>query len=265
MKIDLSGYNAFVGGSSKGIGRAAAHLLSACGANITLVGRNEVALMDEVVNLNLASLPFQQHDYVAVDYAHPDRLRSAVQKLMKKNGKSYHILVNNSGGPAAGPAYLAAEDDYLQAFKQHLLSQQVLVSMLLDGMKKNNYGRIVNVISTSVKQPIPNLGVSNTIRGAVANWAKTLAGELAPFGITVNNVLPGATETDRLSEIISNKSQKQQLSEDEIKQGMLREIPARRFARPEEIAQAIVFLASPQAAYVNGINLPVDGGRTACL
>ena len=265
MKINLSGYNAFVGGSSKGIGKAAAQLLSACGANITLVGRNEVSLMDEVIHLNLTSLPFQQHDYVAVDYAHPDRVRSTVQKLMKKNGKTYHILINNSGGPAAGPAHQATEDEFLLAFRQHLLSQQVLVSLMLEGMKKHQYGRIINVISTSVKQPIPNLGVSNTIRGAVANWSKTLAGELAPWGITVNNVLPGATETDRLREIIGNKSQKLKATEEEIKQEMLREIPAGRFAQPDEIAQAIVFLSSPLAAYINGINLPVDGGRTASL
>lgn len=265
MKLDLSGMNALVGGSSKGIGRSTAQLLCDAGAHITLVGRNEVKLMEELVNLNLTSNPFQQHDYLAVDYANPDRVRSAMQKLMKKNGKQYHILVNNTGGPAAGPAHLASEDSFLEAFQQHLITNQVMVSLLLEGMKKNNYGRIINVISTSVKQPIPNLGVSNTIRGAVANWAKTLSIELAPFNITVNNVLPGATETDRLSEIISNKSKKMEVEEETVKAEMLHEIPMKRFAKPEEVAAAILFLASPQAAYINGINLPVDGGRTACL
>ncbi len=132
-------------------------------------------------------------------------------------------------------------------------------------MKLARYGRIINVISTSVKQPLPNLGVSNTVRGAVANWAKTLANELGEFEITVNNVLPGATATGRLTSIINNKAEKTGLSIEQVAEGMKAEIPLKRFAEPVEVANAIVFLASPQASYINGINLPVDGGRTKSL
>ena len=140
-----------------------------------------------------------------------------------------------------------------------------MVLALVPGMKDAGHGRIINVISTSVKQPLPNLGVSNTIRGAVAQWSKTLAAELGPFNITVNNVLPGATRTDRLAAIIKNKSAKTGVTEEEAAAEMAREIPLRRFAEPEEIANAIGFLAGPGGAYINGINLPVDGGRTGCL
>ena len=132
-------------------------------------------------------------------------------------------------------------------------------------MKKEKYGRIINIISTSVKAPIPGLGVSNTIRGAVANWAKTLANELGPYGITVNNVLPGFTDTNRLKSLIEKKSQIQGKKIDEIKKDMFSQIPAGRFGQASEIANAVAFLCSPAASYINGINLPVDGGRTQSL
>ena len=135
----------------------------------------------------------------------------------------------------------------------------------LEGMKAAFYGRIINIISTSVKQPLKGLGVSNTIRAAVANWAKTLSAEVARYGVTVNNVLPGATDTIRLTQIIEDKSKKTDKSFTDISREMMAEVPAARFAKPEEIANAIAFLASPAAAYINGINLPVDGGRTMCL
>ncbi|HUP13517.1 MAG TPA: SDR family oxidoreductase, partial [Niastella sp.] len=175
------------------------------------------------------------------------------------------ILVNNTGGPAPGLASEATEEQFLSTFNQHLICNHILMQAVVPGMKKAGYGRIINVISTSVKQPIPGLGVSNTIRAAVGNWAKTLSLELAPFGITVNNVLPGATYTGRLQSIIENKAVKQSQQLDEVEQHMLKEIPAGRFALPEEVAYAIAFLASPAASYINGINVPVDGGRTACL
>ncbi|RYD78724.1 MAG: SDR family oxidoreductase, partial [Sphingobacteriales bacterium] len=176
-----------------------------------------------------------------------------------------HILINNTGGPAPGPASEATEEQFLNAFNQHLICNHILVQSLLPGMKQEGYGRIINIISTSVKQPIPGLGVSNTIRAAVANWSKTLSLEVAKFGITVNNVLPGATYTGRLQSIIQNKSSKTALPLDEVEQEMMKEIPVGRFALPEEVANAVAFLASPAAAYINGINLPVDGGRTASL
>ncbi|NBQ47342.1 MAG: SDR family oxidoreductase, partial [Sphingobacteriia bacterium] len=169
------------------------------------------------------------------------------------------------GGPPAGPANAARSEEFLSAFNSHLLCNHLLMQCCLEGMKNSGYGRIINVISTSVKQPLPNLGVSNTIRAAVANWAKTLAGELAPFHITVNNVLPGATATQRLAGIIENRALKSNLQQDLVRNEMLHEIPMKRFAEPSEIANAIAFLASPAAAYITGVNLPVDGGRTGSL
>ncbi|MFN6092435.1 MAG: SDR family oxidoreductase, partial [Bacteroidota bacterium] len=161
--------------------------------------------------------------------------------------------------------HLQKAEAFLNTFNQHLLCNHLIAQAVLPGMKEAKFGRIINIISTSVKQPLKGLGVSNTIRAAVANWSKTLSVEVAPFGITVNNVLPGATATQRLASIIENKSQKQNHSIDEVEQEMLSEIPAGRFGRPEEIAAAVAFLASPAAAYINGINVPVDGGRTGCL
>ena len=197
-------------------------------------------------------------------FADPEGLRNALATTIEQ-GNTFHILVNNTGGPAAGRAIDADTDTFLAAFRAHLLCNQILVQAAVPGMRAACYGRVVNIISTSVKQPLPSLGVSNTIRGAVANWAKTLSMELAPFGITVNNVLPGATETGRLKSILDGKAQRTGHSVEEVSAQMLAEIPLGRFAQPWEVAAAVTFLASPLAAYINGINLPVDGGRTGCL
>jgi 3-oxoacyl-[acyl-carrier protein] reductase len=206
----------------------------------------------------------QTHHGIAVDTADGIALADKAAQHIAAYGP-VHILINNSGGPPAGPAYLATTEDFLKAFHQHLLANHILMQAVLPGMRASSYGRIINIISTSVKQPIKGLGVSNTIRGAVANWAKTLAGELAPFGITVNNILPGATDTDRMAEIIAGKAAKSGKPEQDVKTDECSHIPAGRFGTPAELAQAIAFLASPAASYINGINLPVDGGRTGCL
>jgi 3-oxoacyl-[acyl-carrier protein] reductase len=265
MNLDLSGRNAFVSGSSKGIGKSIAIELARLGANVTLVARTETSLMQGLIDLSFSAGAEQRHDYLVADFSNPEKLKAAVERHMLKTNKSYHILVNNTGGPPAGKVVDAEEDDFVSAFSNHLLCNHILTKLMIDGMKKDGYGRIVNVISTSVKIPLDGLGVSNTIRGAVASWAKTMANELGEFGITVNNVLPGATQTERLKQIIDNKSTKQNLSADTIEKEMLAEIPLRRFAKPEEVASAVAFLASPAAAYINGINVPVDGGRTGCL
>jgi len=265
MNIDLTGKNAFVGGSSKGIGRAVAQTLAKLGANVTLVGRDEPALMQGLIDLSFIGKSEQRHDYLAVDFSHAEKVKAAVERHSKKTNKTYHILVNNTGGPAGGKIQDAVEDDFVKAFEAHLLCNHVLTKLMIEGMKKDGYGRIVNIISTSVKQPLPNLGVSNTIRAAVANWSKTMAGELAPFGITVNNVLPGATETDRLQSIIKTKSDKTGREAELVKEEMIKEIPMNRFAKPEEVANAVAFLVSPSASYITGINIPVDGGRTGSL
>ncbi|MFN8287379.1 MAG: SDR family oxidoreductase [Chitinophagales bacterium] len=265
MNLDLSGKNAFVGGSSKGIGKAVAFELARLGANITLVGRDEQALMQNLIDLSFISSSEQRHDYIIADYSNSDKVKSAVERHMKKSNKTYHILVNNTGGPAGGKITEAQEDDFVKTFEAHLLCNHILTKLFVEGMKKDGYGRVVNVISTSVKQPLPNLGVSNTIRGAVASWAKTMANELGEFGITVNNVLPGATETDRHHSLIAAKVEKTGASKESIEADMLRLIPMKRFGKPEEVASAVAFLCAPAAAYINGINLPVDGGRTGSL
>ncbi|HQV52655.1 MAG: SDR family oxidoreductase [Flavobacteriales bacterium] len=261
MDTNLTGKHALVCGSTQGIGNAVAMEFARLGARVTLLARNADKLKAAVALLDTRQ--GQEHGILAVDMANTDALQKALAQLMK-NGP-VDILVNNTGGPPPGLAHEADTATFADAFRLHLLSYQTLVRAVVPHMKEQKSGRIINVISTSVKQPLPNLGVSNTIRGAVANWAKTLATELGPYGITVNNVLPGATGTERLAAIVKNKATKSGTSEDAASTAMKNEIPLRRFAEPEEIAYAVAFLAGPSGAYVNGINLPVDGGRTACL
>lgn len=251
-----------VGGATQGIGHATAMEMARLGAGVTLLARNEEELRQMLAELDAGN--GQQHGYIATDMADTGRLQQLITAYMKAHGP-VDILVNNTGGPPPGPAHLAEVEAYAQAFRLHLLAFQTLVIAVVPGMRERGGGRIINVISTSVKLPLHNLGVSNTVRGAVANWAKTLANELGPYNITVNNVLPGATATGRLKSIIANKSNKDGMSEEEAARRMMAEIPLRRFAEPEETAAAICFLAGPSAAYISGINLPVDGGRTGCL
>lgn len=262
LSINLKGKNALIGGSSQGIGLASAIMLASMGANCTLIARNEIALREALKQL--PQQDGQQHGYLVADYSHPEDVRAVVKNFLE-SGNLVHILINNSGGPAAGPIVTAQTDAFLQAFNQHLICNHIVSNLVLEGMKAASYGRIINIISTSVKIPLKNLGVSNTIRGAVASWAKTMANEVAAWGITVNNVLPGATSTGRLSSIIENKSSKTGIDKEEVTKEMLAEIPAGRFGTPEEIASVVAFLASPAAAYVNGTSIPVDGGRTGSI
>lgn len=261
MNLNLKGKTALVCGSTQGIGKASALELALLGANVTLVARNEEKLKTCLNELDKSQ--GQQHDYLVADFENPEQLREKVLKFTATN--TVHILINNTGGPPAGLAITAKEEDFVKAFSSHLLCNHILVQACVEGMKREKYGRIVNVISTSVKIPLRNLGVSNTIRGAVANWAKTLSVELAPLGITVNNVLPGATMTGRLETIINNQASKSGKSFDESKEEMTKEIPAGRIGEAYEVAAAVAFLATPAAAYINGINIPVDGGRTGSL
>lgn len=262
MNLDLKGKTAVVCGSTEGIGKATAIELAQFGASIILVARNEEKL--KLVKNELSINEGQEHDYVVADFDDPSNLKESIEKFSSKI-KSVEILVNNSGGPAGGKAIDAPLEEYRLAFNRHLICNQILAQAFVPYMKKAGYGRIINVISTSVKAPLPGLGVSNTIRGAVANWSKTLANELGEYGITVNNVLPGATQTIRLESIIKNRATKLGKQEIEIEKEMLSEIPAKRFAKPEETAAVIMFLASPSGSYINGINLPVDGGRLPSL
>lgn len=262
MDLDLTGKNALVCGASQGIGKAAALELARLGARVTVVARSQEKL-DRVVE-ELKGISALRHDSFSADFQQPTELRERLQTYLNQ-GNTFQILINNTGGPPAGPAHLADLEEFRIAFNAHLICNHVLAQALIPGMREAGYGRIVNVISTSVKQPLPNLGVSNTVRGAVANWAKTMANELGVDNITVNNVLPGATETERLTGIIANKASKGNMSIEQASESMANAVPMKRFAKPEEVANAIAWLASPAASYINGINVPVDGGRTSSL
>lgn len=262
MNLNLKSKTAIVCGSTQGIGKASAIELALLGANVVLIARNEDALKQTLKELD--SSQGQTHKYLVADFQQPSKLKEKVESYIATNG-AVHILVNNTGGPPGGLIQNAKVDEFLSAFNNHLICNHILVQALLEGMKKEQYGRIINIISTSVKIPLKNLGVSNTIRAAVANWSKTLANEVASYGITVNNVLPGATLTSRLQNIIENKSKNTGESLNEIKNEMESEIPLGRFADASEIANAVAFLASPAASYITGINVPVDGGRTGSL
>ena len=264
--LPLEGYRALVTGASAGIGLASAQALAALGASVMISARTQATLESACTALPTPS-PAQTHRWLLLDMADP----SVAEKLLDAElltgtlGDPISILINNSGGPAPGAVHAAKPSDFLSTFQQQLLGAHALVQQLLPGMRERGFGRIVNVISTSVKEPLKDLGVSNTVRAAVASWAKTLAGEVGGYGITVNNVLPGYTRTARLEQIIASRMQKLSKTRLEVEQAMLADVPANRFAEPEEVAAAIAFLSSPQAGYINGINLPVDGGRTRSL
>ena len=262
MNLDLKGKRAIVCGSTQGLGKASAVELAKLGASVILMARNEQTL--QATQSELDTRNGQTHGYLVADFSDVGQVSERVNDFVQHN-PPVHILVNNTGGPKGGAILEAELSEFLEAFSNHLLCNHVLVQAVVPGMKVERYGRIINIISTSARQPIPDLGVSNTIRGAVASWAKTLAGELGPFGITVNNVLPGMTKTGRLDSLIRSRSAKRGKSVDEITREMIAEIPAGRFAVPEEFGAAVAFLASPAASYINGVSLPVDGGRTMSL
>lgn len=257
MDLNLAGRHALVCGGSDGIGRAAAHELALLGASVTVLSRRVEALQQVVDALPREAA--QRHGLLAVDMADRAALAGKVSALVTE--APAHILVNNTGGPPGGPAHAAQASAFVDAFNKHLIAGQTLVQAVLPGMRAAQWGRIVNVVSTSVREPIAGLGVSNTVRGAVAAWAKTLSRELGGDGITVNNVLPGYTETARIDQILRDRAAREGKSEDAVAAAMRATVPAGRFARPGETGAVIAFLCSPAAAYVNGVSLAVDGGR----
>ena len=261
MDLNLKGKRALVCGSTQGIGKACALELALLGASVTLMARDESKLK---TTLNeLSAVAGQWHDYLVADFTFPDEVKKKIEHYTREHDVA--VLVNNTGGPPAGDAFDALPQDFINAFSSHLLCNHVLTQSVVPGMKRNGYGRIINIISTSVKIPIRGLGVSNTIRGAVANWSKTLSLELAAFGITVNNILPGSTKTARIDFVIQSQAQKSGKSSEEIRNKMIAEVPAGRMAEASEVAAVVAFLATPAAGYVNGVNIPVDGGRTGAL
>jgi len=261
MNLSLQGRRALICGSSQGIGLAIAQELALLGADCILLARNEQNLAKALASLHRAD--GQTHAFHAIDFND----RAATEQLLATITQQapVHILVNNSGGPAAGPIAGATADQFLQAFHQHLITNHLLTQGVTEGMKAEGYGRIINIISTSVKVPLKNLGVSNTIRGAVASWAKTMSNELAGFGITVNNVLPGFAKTQRLESLIQSTASRKGVSTTDVEKEMKEEVPAGRFGEASEIAAMAAFLATPAAAYVNGTSIRVDGGRTGSI
>ena len=258
----FKGYNVLICGGTSGIGKATAIQFSDLGANVTIVSRDETKLIKIVGKLKHSNT--QSHQYIQSNFNYPNEVKNKI-KAHLKDGNKYHILINNSGGPKSGPLIDAYEEDFITAFKRHLICNHILFKELYPGMLHYKYGRIINIISTSVKEPIHGLGISNTIRGSVASWAKTLSKEIAQNSITVNNILPGFTETERLNYIIREKSINQKLSFEKTSANMKKNVPLKRFGRPEEIANAIIFLASPYSGYINGVSLAVDGGRLSCI
>ncbi|MBL8747206.1 MAG: SDR family oxidoreductase [Phycisphaerae bacterium] len=263
MNMSLLGKRALVCGSTQGIGRACAAALAELGASVALLARNADAL--ERVRSELAIGAAQSHRAIVADFADPASVKKAVEADLASNPSGYQVLINNTGGPPGGRAIDARPEEYTAAFSMHVVCAQIITAAVVPGMRAAKFGRIINIISTSVKAPIPNLGVSNTIRGAVAQWAKTLAGELGADGITVNNVLPGYTDTERLSALIKARAEKSKSTPEAVAEEMKKTIPMGRFGSAGEIAAAVAFLASPAASYISGINLPVDGGRTPGL
>lgn len=261
MNLSLEGKNALICGSSQGIGLAIAQELAALGAHCILTARNKEKLEAAIAGLAITSN--QKHSFKITDFTDTQAVRNMIGEILQE--KKIHILINNSGGPPAGIISEAKEEEFLNAFNQHLVNNHMLAIAVAPAMKEDGFGRIINILSTSVKIPMPNLGVSGTIRAAVAAWAKMLSHDLGQFNITVNNVLPGYTETERLNELVVLNSKKKNLPEEKIAEQMMSDIPAKRFGKASEIAAVVAFLASPAASYVNGISIPVDGGRTGSL
>lgn len=255
MDTSLNGKSALVCGSSQGIGLASAQELASLGARVTLCARNAQDL-----NRAISELPGSGHDTLVADFDQPDQLKTNLREKISATG-SYQILINNSGGPPGGPLFDANPDEFSKAMNRHLVCNHLLVQELVPGMKEADYGRIVNIISTSVREPIQGLGVSNTTRGAVASWAKTLSKELGPHGITINSVLPGFTDTARLSQLMEKRASSGNITPEEVRSGWLSTIPLGRLAEASEVGAAVAFLCSPAAAYISGVCLPVDGGR----
>jgi 3-oxoacyl-[acyl-carrier protein] reductase len=261
MNLSLEGKCAVVCGSTQGIGLAIAEELALLGANCILFARNEESLKEAIAKLDISNR--QLHEYRVADFSRPDIVGEQIEEIVA--AQTVHILINNTGGPPAGPIFDAKEKQFLEAFHQHLICNHILTKAVVPGMKEAGFGRIINIISTSVKIPLKNLGVSNTIRGAVASWAKTMSNELGQFNITVNNILPGYTTTARLDSLLQKTAEKRKTDPAVIEKEMLEDIPMKRFGDAVEIAAVAAFLASPAASYVNGVSIPVDGGRTGTI
>ena len=261
MELSLIGKVALISGGSQGIGKAVAIELSKLGAVCILLARNEGSLINALKELDTTH--GQHHKYFVIDFNDPVSLKVLATKILEYT--SVDILINNSGGPSAGLIFDEAPEKFETAFRQHVVCNQILTQSVVPSMKQKKWGRIINIISTSVRIPLDNLGVSNTIRAAVASWSKTMSNELAVHGITVNSLLPGFISTERLDAVAASFAERAKVSKTEMEDRMKNSVPAKRFGLPSEIAAVAAFLASPAASYVNGVSLPVDGGRTGTI
>jgi 3-oxoacyl-[acyl-carrier protein] reductase len=261
MNINLKGYRAVVGGATSGLGLATAHQLAKSGASVTLIARNKEKLADTIRFLDNSA--DQDHQSLAIDFLDFDSFKVETEKYF--TGKKVDILVNNTNGPEAGSVLQKTTENYQQAFDLLFKTYHHLSHLLLKGMLERGYGRILNVSSVTVKEPIPNLILSNTMRTAVVSWAKSLSREVAPFGVTVNTILTGSFETERIESIIKNQSKETGVDFKELLQQKKEAIPAKRFGQPEEYGYLAAFLASPFAAYINGASIPIDGAALNCL
>lgn len=257
MEFGLKDRVALVCGSSQGIGAAIARSLAAEGVATLLVARNRNKLEQL-----LKELPGSNHEMHPLDLSSKEEVKGLCDKLASR---TIDIVINNAGGPDPGLVKDAKTEDFESAINLHLLSSHHIMQAVLPGMKSRGFGRFINIISTSVKIPIPGLGVSNTTRGAMASWAKTLSSEVASYGITVNNILPGTVDTDRLEAIFSRQAQDAGTTSAITRSRMIESIPARRIGEPKEVGDLALFLASERAAYINGVSIPIDGGRTGSL
>lgn len=261
VTIDLSPHRVLVCGASAGIGRACAMALARAGAEITVLARSADKL--DALLPELEGVGARGAHAIAVTMDDRVTLRAKVDKHLREHGP-FHVLVHNTGGPKAGPLLEKSEDELLATFERHQLTAHMLVRLLLPGMKEAGYGRFINILSTSVREPIDGLGLSNTIRAGMVGWAKTIANELPP-NVTINNVLPGYTDTERLEELKKALAERSDRTEAEIETEWVSGIPEGRLGRPEEIASVVLFLASPLASYMRGSSLAVEGGRLRSL
>lgn len=256
MKINLKDKKALIGGSSKGLGYAVAKQLAVCGAKVTLVSRNEALLKKNIIELN--KITDIEHNYLLVDYNHPKKYKQIIEDFFQKN--RIDILVNNTQGPPAGDVFSVNENDYQKSFDLLFKNTINTTNSAIKGMKENNWGRIINMTSVSVKEPLAYLALSNTIRSAVTSWGKTLSIESGKYNITVNNILTGFFNTERLNQLNSEKAKKFNVSNEEVFDKMSEMVPLKRIGKPEEFGYLVAFLASDFADYINGANIPIDGG-----
>lgn len=261
MNLDLSGKRALVCGASDGLGLASAIEIASLGGSVTLLSRSEERLAQALKKL--PSVKVGSHSTVACDLGSRPDVAALCKKLA--GDEPHHILVCNSGGPVSGLPTESQEEQYHAAFQAHLFSAKSLAEALIPGMKTSQFGRIIHITSVAAKQPILNLPISNTVRAAIAGWSKTLSLEVAKFGITVNNVLPGYTETDRLNELFTASAKRMSKSVKEVSDAVVAEIPMGRFGKPEELGAVVAFLATPAAAFVTGASIPVCGGWSKSL